>query len=152
MVKIDWEKDRVLSTPLSLYVEYLFLVHNHFIKDKLQDFNITEGEFTYLVNIFYNEAMSQRELADLLFVSEANVAKMVKKLEKKDYIKRVPADDNKHKNLIYLTEKGKAHTFYFLNLTFSWESKLLESYSDEDIRKFKEILFDLAQISVDLNP
>jgi DNA-binding MarR family transcriptional regulator len=151
MVNVEWEENRIISTPLSLYFEYLFLRHNYFIREKLQDFDITQGEFTYLANIFYNDAMSQRDLADLLFVSEANVAKMVKKLENKGLIKRVRDEDNKSKNLIYLTEKGKADTFYLLNLTFSWETKLMESYSIEDIKKFKEILFDLAKVSVDLN-
>lgn len=45
--------------------------------------NITPRDFTYLVNIFYNPNISQRELADLLIVSEANVGQIVKRLEKK---------------------------------------------------------------------
>ena len=151
MVNVDWEDNRVLSTPVSLYIEYIYLMHNSFIKSKLRDFNITEGEFTYLVNIFYNDAMSQRQLADLLFVSQANVTKMLKKLDGKELIKRVKDKDNHSKKLIHLTEKGKSTTFYLLNLTFSWETRLMDSYSDAEIQNFKKMLFDLAQVSVDLN-
>jgi len=151
MVNVDWEDNRVLSTPVSLYIEYIYLMHNSFIKSKLKDFNITEGEFTYLVNIFYNDAMSQRQLADLLFVSQANVTKMLKKLEGKGLIKRVKDENNHSKKLINLTEKGKSTTFYLLNLTFSWETRLMDSYSDAEIQNFKKMLFDLARVSVDLN-
>ena len=150
MVKVEWEDERVLATPLSLYVEYLNLRHGFYIKDKLSDADITEGEFTYLANIFYAEAMSQRQLADLLFVSQANVAKMLKKLEAKKLIERVVDENNKSRKLIYLTEKGKAITLSLLNFTFGWESKVLDSYSDEEVKKFKEMLFDLAQKSVDV--
>ena len=150
MVKVEWEDERVLATPLSLYVEYLNLRHGFYIKDKLSDADITEGEFTYLANIFYAEAMSQRELADLLFVSQANVAKMLKKLEAKNLIERVVDENNKSRKLIYLTEKGKAITLSLLNFTFSWESKILDSYSNEEIKKFKEMLFELVQKSVDV--
>ena len=83
MVDVNWENDRIVLTPINLYMEYILLSYNDFLKKKLTDIEITYGELTYIYNIKFYPSISQRELSETLFVSEANVAKMVKKLVKK---------------------------------------------------------------------
>ena len=88
MVEVNWENDRIILTPTNLYMEYILLSYNNFLKKKLDDVQITYGELTYIYNIKFYPGISQRQLADTLFVSEANVAKMVKKLVKKDLVEK----------------------------------------------------------------
>ena len=74
MVDTEWQKDRIVLTPTNLYMEYILLSYNNYLKDKLEDIEITYGELTYIYNIKFFPSISQRELAEILFVSEANVA------------------------------------------------------------------------------
>ena len=82
MVNAEWQKDRIIFTPTNL-----------------EDIEITYGELTYIYNIKFFPSISQRELAEILFVSEANVAKMVKKLVKKGIVEKRKDESNKSRNV-----------------------------------------------------
>ena len=100
MVDVNWENDRIVLTPINLYMEYILLSYNDFLKKKLTDIEITYGELTYIYNIKFYPSISQRELSETLFVSEANVAKMVKKLVKKGLVEKKKDESNKSRNIL----------------------------------------------------
>ena len=150
MVEVNWKEDRIILTPINLYMEYMLLSYNNYLKDKLEDVSITHGELTYIYNIKYYPLISQRELAETLFVSEANVAKMVKKLVKKGLVKKQKDKNNKSRNVLSLTDKGE-ELFVKINvLTCGWERKITKDLSNEDLFDLKEKLYLLTQESVDL--
>ncbi len=150
MVEVNWKEDRIILTPINLYMEYMLLSYNNYLKDKLDDVSITHGELTYIYNIKYYPLISQRELAETLFVSEANVAKMVKKLVKKGLVKKQKDENNKSRNVLSLTDKGE-ELFVKINvLTCGWERKITKDLSNEDLFDLKEKLYSLTKESVDL--
>lgn len=150
MVKIDWKSDRIIFTPTNLYMEYILLSYNSFLKENLDEVQITYGELTYIYNIKYYPGISQRDLAETLFVSEANVAKMVKKLVGKGLVEKRKDENNKSRNILFLTEKGE-ETFVKINvLTCAWERKITRKLSNEKLFEFKEILYELSKESADM--
>jgi DNA-binding MarR family transcriptional regulator len=150
MADIHWENERILFTPTNLYMEYILLSYNNFLKEKLDDIQITLGELTYIYNIKYYPEISQRQLSDALFVSEANVAKMIKKLVNKGLVGRKKDENNKSRNILFLTEKGE-ELFSSINvLTCGWERRITQNLSNEQYKKFKEMLFELTKESADL--
>ena len=88
MVKFNLEEELKYFTPFTVYMEYILLHYNNFLKTHLKNKNISTKEFLYLYNIFYPKQVSQKELAERMFVSEANITKIIKKLEKKGYVER----------------------------------------------------------------
>lgn len=150
MVDAEWQKDRIVLTPTNLYMEYILLSYNNYLKDKLEDIEITYGELTYIYNIKFFPSISQRELAEILFVSEANVAKMVKKLVKKGIVEKRKDENNKSRNILRLTEKGE-ELFVKVNLiTCGWEREITKNLSNEEFFKFKEQLYDLIKQSTEI--
>jgi DNA-binding MarR family transcriptional regulator len=150
MVSEEWQKDRIVLTPTNLYMEYILLSYNNYLKDKLEDIEITYGELTYIYNIKFFPSISQRELAEILFVSEANVAKMVKKLVKKGIVEKRKDENNKSRNILRLTEKGE-ELFVKVNLiTCGWEREITKNLSNEEFFKFKEQLYDLIKQSTEI--
>ena len=150
MVNIDWENDRIVFTPTNLYMEYILLSYNNFLKENLDDVQITYGELTYIYNIKFYPGISQRELAETLFVSEANIAKMVKKLVNKGLVEKRKDENNKSRNILFLTDKGE-EVFIKINvLTCGWERKITKKLSNEKYFEFKEILYELSKESADL--
>lgn len=93
MADLNFEDDRINFTPLILYIDYIHLLQDDYYKRNYP--TITPRDVTYLMNIFYHQNCSQKDLADLLFVSEANVAQIIKRLEKNQYITRTPDLNNK---------------------------------------------------------
>lgn len=150
MEDINWKNDRIILTPANLYMEYILLSYNNFLKEKLDDVQITYGELTYIYNIKFFPGISQRELAETLYVSEANVAKMVKKLVKKNLIEKRKDEKNKSRNILFLTEKGE-DTFVKINvLTCGWERQITKDLSNEKFFEFKKVLYELTKQSADL--
>ena len=130
MVDLNFDEALLDGMPVFYFINYINLIHDNFLKDNFND--LAPRDFTYLSNIYYHEDLYQRELADLLFVSESNVAQIIKRLEKNGYVKRDVVKDNNGKKILSLTDKGESAFNSLLNLIVEFESKLFKDYSAED--------------------
>lgn len=139
MANLNFDNKRMKSTPFFYFINYINVLHDNFLKENFK--NITPRDFTYLSNIFYHENISQKELAELLYVSEANVAQIIKRLEKNGYIKREFLKNNNGKKSLSLTENGNQVFKALLNIIYESESEIFKGYSDEDKNRFKEMLY-----------
>ena len=147
MADLNFEEERISFTPLILYIDYIYLLHNDYMKKAYKD--LTPSDVTYLINIFYHQNCSQRDLAELLFVSESNVAQIIKKLEKNEYIQRTPDVKNKSRKILNLTKKGKNTVFMIIKEMYEWEGQFFKDYSSEDVEKFKKMLYEYSQKTID---
>lgn len=146
---VDFEKEENSFIPIILYMDYINAEYNKFLKNNFK--NINPRDFTYLVNIFYHHNSSQRELADLLMVSEANVGQIVKRLEKNKLIYRDFDEKNKSSRIINLTDEGKSAVFTLLGIAYKWEAKFFENYTFEDKKRFISMISDYCQKSINDN-
>ncbi|WP_458405304.1 MarR family transcriptional regulator [Methanobrevibacter sp.] len=148
MSNLNFDDERISFTPAILYIDYINLQFNNYLKKNYK--GITPRDFTYLVNIFYHQNISQRELADLLFVSEANVAQIIKRLEKNEYIERVLDENNRCRKNLNLTEKGKIILFKLLKDIYEKENVFFEKFGGEDsANNFKKLLYEYSEESID---
>lgn len=145
MAELNFEEERINFTPIILYVDYINLQFANYLKNNYTD--ITPREFTYLVNIFYNQNCSQKQLANLFFVSESNVTQIIKKMEKNGLVTRTPDESNRSRKIINLTEKAKLIVFSLLKNIFEWEAKFFENYENEDELKFRRMIYDYSEMS-----
>ena len=133
-------------TPIILYIDYINIIHNDYLKKNFK--NITPRDFTYLVAVFYHQNISQRELAELLYVSESNVTQIIKRLEKNGYIIRRPDVSNKSKKIINLSDEGKLVLFSLMKIVYEWEGEFLKDYTNEEVELFKKMLYEYSQKSI----
>ena len=131
--------------PIILYIDYINIEYQKFLNEKFDD--ITPRDFTYLINIYYNPNLSQRELSNMLIVSEANAGQIIRRLEKNNLVKRGYDEKNKSRRIINLTDKGQSFVLSLLEASRKWESKFFENYSREDEIKFRDMISDYYKIS-----
>lgn len=143
--KLNFEDERISFTPIVLYAEFIHLQFYNYLKNNFKD--ITPVDFTYLVNIMYNQNVSQRQLAEILHVSESSVAQIIKKLEKKELVSRIPDENNKSRKILQLTEKSRIIVFSIIRDIYEGEAKILEEYSKEEIDGFKKMLYEYSEKS-----
>ena len=146
MNNLNFEEGQINLIPCIYYVDFINLIFANYLKKNYED--ITPRDFTYLANIFYHQNCSQKELADLLFVSEPNVTRIIKRLEKNELIVRTSDENNKSRNIINLTEKGKLIYFSIMKGIFGGEAKFFENYDEEDVEKFKKMLYDYLRYGI----
>lgn len=132
--------ERIYFTPLIYYIDYIHLLQDDYYKCNYP--NITPRDVTYLMNIFYYQNLSQKDLAELLFVSESNVTQIIKRLEKNQFIVRSSDETNRSRKIINLSEKGKIFVFKLLKDMYEWEAEFFKNYEDEDVEKFKKMIYD----------
>ena len=146
MADLNFEEERIFLTPIILYIDYINIIHNDYLK---KNFNkITPRDFTYLAAIFYHQNISQRELAELLYVSESNVTQIIKRLEKNGYIIRRPDLNNKSKKIINLSDEGKLVLFSLMKIVYEWEGDFLKDYTTDEVELFKKMLYEYSQKSI----
>lgn len=146
MADLNFDDEQISFTPLILYIDYIYILHKDYLKRAYDD--LTPIDVTYLVNIFYHQNCSQRDLASLLFVSESNVAQIIKKLEKNEYITRFPDEKNRSRKIINLTKKGKNTVFSIIKDMYEWEGDFFKDYDPEDVGKFKRMLYEYSQKTI----
>ena len=146
MPDLNFEEERIFLTPIILYIDYINIIHNDYLKKNFK--NITPRDFTYLVAVFYHQNISQRELAELLYVSESNVTQIIKRLEKNGYIIRRPDVSNKSKKIINLSDEGKLVLFSLMKIVYEWEGDFLKDYTNEEVELFKKMLYEYSQKSI----
>ena len=59
--------------PLQLAIVYLFRSHTNYLRKTLKNTGITIGQFPVVVETHKHETISQKELADILFLSEGRI-------------------------------------------------------------------------------
>ena len=146
MPDLNFEEERIFLTPIILYIDYINIIHNDYLKKNFK--NITPRDFTYLVAVFYHQNISQRELAELLYVSESNVTQIIKRLEKNGYIIRRPDLNNKSKKIINLSDEGKLVLFSLMKIVYEWERDFLKDYTTDEVELFKKMLYEYSQKSI----
>ncbi|MFJ7666928.1 MarR family winged helix-turn-helix transcriptional regulator [Lysinibacillus sp. NPDC097195] len=75
---------------------------------EFKEYDLTKGQYLYLVRICENPGIIQEKLAEMIKVDRTTVARAIKKLEMNHFIEKKEDDYNKKIKKLFPTEKGKA--------------------------------------------
>lgn len=121
-----------------------------FFKRNGADLNINPAEAMFLSKIYYKDGISQREIANSLKVSEANITKTFKKLERKELVYKTIDEENNARRNLHLTEKGEK-TFEKCILLFkNFDEQLFEGLNQDQIEKMESQLYEIGNKSLKL--
>ena len=138
MIDLNSGDERIHFPPIALYIDYISIQYTKYLKDNYPE--ITPRDFTYLSIIQYNPNLTQRELSEILFVSEANVAQIIKRLEKNELVNRGTDENNKSKKILNVTGKAKLIISSLLKEMYEFDAKFFEDYDDGEAEKFKKMV------------
>ncbi|MEC1738307.1 MarR family transcriptional regulator [Bacillus mojavensis] len=74
---------------------------------EFKEYNLTKGQYLYLVRICESPGIIQEKLAEMIKVDRTTAARAIKKLEMNGFIKKMDDDHNKKIKKLFPTEKGK---------------------------------------------
>jgi DNA-binding MarR family transcriptional regulator len=81
---------------------------------EIKEYDLTKGQYLYLVRICENPGIIQEKLAETIKVDRTTAARAIKKLEINGFIEKKDDEHNKKIKKLFPTEKGK-HVFPFIN-------------------------------------
>ncbi|MEF3306864.1 MarR family winged helix-turn-helix transcriptional regulator [Paenibacillus sp. GYB003] len=74
---------------------------------EFKEYDLTKGQYLYLVRICENPGIIQEKLAEMIKVDRTTAARAVQKLEMNGFIEKKDDEHNKKINKLFPTEKGK---------------------------------------------
>lgn len=74
---------------------------------EFKEYDLTKGQYLYLVRVAENPGIIQEKLAEMIKVDRTTAARAIKKLEMNGFIEKKDDQHNKKIKRIYPTEKGK---------------------------------------------
>ncbi|WP_248930618.1 MarR family winged helix-turn-helix transcriptional regulator [Paenibacillus hamazuiensis] len=108
---------------------------------EFKEYDLTKGQYLYLVRICENPGIIQEKLAEMIKVDRTTAARAIKKLEMNGFIEKKDDEHNKKINKLFPTEKGK-QVFPFIKRENDHSNKVaLAGFSEEEA----ETIFQLLQ-------
>ncbi|MBQ7430422.1 MAG: MarR family transcriptional regulator [Butyrivibrio sp.] len=129
-----------MSKNLLQSIGVLYRTYLSYANEFLVDTDVSFSESVVISNIGFAEGISQEEISLMLYIDRAAIARNVKSLEKKGYIKTIRASSDKRTKELYLTDQG--HKMYDLIEKKNKErlDHLFEDLTVDEIESFKATL------------
>src|ERR1700737_3349678 len=102
--------------------------------------NITIEQWSVLYHLWKEDGKSQQELCNRTFRDKPSITRLVDNLEKLQLVKRVPADNDRRINLIYLTKQAQKLQEETMGLAEETLNEALEGVPEDRIGICKEVL------------
>lgn len=109
-MSIEWgrcpEKNGLNCDILGRYISGAYRHSQILINRAFEKFNIAHGQYFFMLFVYFNEGVSQKDVSRELGVDKTTTAKALKHLEEIGYIERVQSVTDKRYYELYITEKG----------------------------------------------
>lgn len=128
------------------------LIHNisknqiKYLKLRISELDL-DIEMRYIMMIYDNPNCSQEDLVNIYGESKANIAKALRKLEKKGYVERKLNPNNRRKYMLKTTPKANKIIPKIRQISRDWEKEVGIAKDDY---KLKERLREIAINGMDL--
>lgn len=108
---------------------------------EFKEYDLTKGQYLYLVRICENPGIIQEKLAEMIKVDRSTAARAIKKLEMNGFIEKKADQHNKKIKKLFPTENGK-NVFPFIKRENDYSNTVaLKGFSEREV----ETIFNLLQ-------
>ena len=147
----DLRDEDLDETPFEFLIMKLSDICQVSLNRKLKAMDLTINQANFLVVINTEESLPQSYISQLLNIRGGSVTKALKRLESKGLVEINPNPENKTKNIVTITDKGKNVAKEFKDNIESIETELFKKFDDEEKEKLKMMLRDIAKEYINLN-
>src|SRR5687767_9057884 len=102
--------------------------------------NLTIEQWSVLYHLWKQDGISQQQLCNATFRDKPSITRLVDNLEKLNLVKRVPAENDRRINLIYLTKQAQKLEEETMKIADDTLSEALKTVSQDKIDICKEVL------------
>lgn len=107
---------------------------------EFKEFDLSKGQYLYLVRIYENPGIIQEKLAEMVKVDRTTAARAIKKLEQTGFIEKKEDEHNKKIRKLYATEKGKQVYPFIIRENDHSNSVALTAFSEEEAESLYHML------------
>lgn len=116
-----------------------------YVSYRLKETGLVYSEYVLLLHLYENEGISQDEMAALLLLDKAAVARTSRGLEERGLLQKRQCNLDKRKKHLYCTAKAKEKEAFFLQILEEWIDFLCGGLDESVVEKTLEGFRRLAQ-------
>jgi DNA-binding MarR family transcriptional regulator len=121
-------------------ISYLLRAQSAFYTQGLKPFDISYGQFPFLMALYREDGVNQETLARRLLFNKATITRAIDKLEQEGYVSRSQDEYDGRVNRICLTQKALKIKPDIDRLSKEWNDILLSGFTDIERLMLKEIM------------
>ena len=107
---------------------------------EFKEYDLTKGQYLYLVRICENPGIIQEKLAEMIKVDRTTAARAIKKLEINGFIEKKEDKHNKKIKKLFPTEKGN-NVYPFIKREHDYSNTVaLEGLSEREVETISDLL------------
>jgi DNA-binding MarR family transcriptional regulator len=107
---------------------------------EFKEYDLTKGQYLYLVRICENPGIIQEKLAEMIKVDRTTAARAIKKLEVNGFIRKKDDPHNKKIKRLFPTEKGKNVYPFIMRENNHSNIVALEGFSEKEVETISILL------------
>lgn len=130
------------NIPTAPYISLIHREHAKYLNEKVKEEDLSFGLYPLLINIYKNEGIIQEQLAQNFHLNESTIARNLKKLEGKGFIKRIP---DKRTKRIEVTSKGAKTAQKVMDYDEEWDKKIKGMIGVKEYDNFKNTLKKISE-------
>lgn len=115
------------------------------VNKRLESVGITFPQYRVISRLWLEEALTQKELGDLLTLTPATLTPMIQLMEKKGWVQRVTDEADTRAKIIRLTPEGAAVRHKAFEVVLAYEREELEFLPPEEAALMLKWLREMNQ-------
>lgn len=139
-----YKKTMQLSIPFFILHKKIYEKGNNLISN---EFNLNQSELDVLSALYYmgenDFMMSPTKLYDVMLFSSGGMTKLLKKLENRNFIKRIENTIDKRSNMVQITDLGIEIMTKALKGIVSFENEYFSKLNLKEQEIFRELLYKM---------
>ena len=147
----DLSNEDLVEVPFEFLIMKLNDICLVSLNRKLKDLDLTISQANFLVVINTEETLPQSYISQLLNIRGGSVTKALKRLNEKGLVEINPNPENRSKNIVAITDKGRNVTQEFIKIITEIEDEIFRDYGDEERQELKIMLRDLSKRYIKLS-
>jgi len=134
------------NSPFVAWIHNISLNQQKYMKSKFKELDLGH-DVRYIMFIYDNPNCSQEDVVNMFGQSKGNIAKTLRKLEDKGFIRREVNPENRRKYMLNTTEKGRNLVPEYRRISKEWEMEV--GITEDDI-EVKRRIIEIAKRGMNL--
>jgi DNA-binding MarR family transcriptional regulator len=131
--------------PLNVLIHQSNIVLRNIIQKELNGYDITAEQWSILIELYNNDRINQKELAEKCFKDRAALTRSLDILEKRELVKREKSPNDRREFLIILTVNGLELVEKLLPIVIKVRTKITSVLSEEENSMLSSLLQKLMK-------
>lgn len=118
---------------------------------RVRDLDLTRSQWRVIAHLYRTEGVTQTELAEILEIEPATLARLIDRLEAAEWVERRPCEKDRRAKRLFLTERPAAVIDEIFDISSELQQDVLRGFSAKEQTDFVDDLLVVKRNLLEFN-